>query len=82
MTEEKKAPDGASSGVSDSTQLLAANLSRWIFASGNEHPEYGGITQRIQFMGGKWPNAEKPMGGFCEDALANCIEKFLTANAE
>jgi len=59
-------------------RLLAAKIARGIFAEGDEPPAFGGRTLRIQFMGGHWPNADKPMGGFCEEALAQCIERVLS----
>lgn len=33
--------------------------------------------QRIQFLGGSWPDNEIPQGGLCESALAGVIRKSL-----
>ena len=33
--------------------------------------------QRIQFLGGTYPDAEIAQGGLCEEALVKCIEKTL-----
>lgn len=64
-----------------STELLAHILARAIFESGDNDPDYGGKTQRIQFMGGKYPGNEKRMGGLCEKSLASLIDRTLSANA-
>lgn len=34
-------------------------------------------NQRIQFMAGKYPDGEIPQGGYCEQALADCIRRTL-----
>jgi hypothetical protein len=54
---------------------LAAIIARKIF-------EVGGMAetdqvQRIQFLGGTYPHAERPMGGFGEQPLADFIERVL-----
>lgn len=38
----------------------------------------GGTVQRIQFMGGEWPDHEKGLGGFGAEGLTNFIEKQLS----
>lgn len=44
-----------------------AELARRLFAVPNEP---GDRTQRIEFKGGKYPEAETNLGGYCESALA------------
>jgi hypothetical protein len=73
-------PRATDEGRPISNRLLAAKIARAVFEAGDEPRAFGGKTLRIQFMGGHWPEAEKPMGGFCEDALALCIERVLSAN--
>lgn len=53
---------------------LAELIARDIFHSGDEP---GSATQRIQFMGGKYPDNELPQGGLCELALAKLIEESI-----
>lgn len=69
----------------EAIRLLAEKIAREVFASGDE-PRGGGKVHRIQFMGGWYPNGEIPLGGFCEIALASCIElalkKHMTPNKE
>lgn len=52
---------------------LADKIARDIMSEGD------GPTpcQRIQFMGGKYPDAELGQGGLCESSLARCIAKSL-----
>ena len=59
------------------TAGLAAQIARAIFSCGDE---LGDKTQRIQFIGGTWPDNEKSMGGLCEDALVDLIARTLAAN--
>lgn len=55
----------------------ASKLARAIFAVGDNPPEFGGKTQRIQFMGGTYPDHERTMGGLSESALASVLERAL-----
>lgn len=55
------------------TRTLAKKIAKDIFEAGSGPEPVG----RIQFMGGKYPDNEKPQGGFCFDALVGCIEKSL-----
>lgn len=64
------------------TAGLAAKLARKIFECGDDLPQFGGKTQRIQFMGGTYPANERAMGGMNEMALASLIERVLTANSK
>jgi len=57
-------------------RTIAGYVARDIFAAGDEAWR-GERTQRIQFMGGEWPDNETEIGGFCEEALRDCIEKSL-----
>ena len=34
-------------------------------------------AQRIQFMGGTWPDNERNQGGLCKESLVTVIEDFL-----
>jgi hypothetical protein len=54
---------------------LAAIIARKIFEIGGMHET--DQVQRIQFLGGTYPHAERPMGGFGERPLAHFIEKVL-----
>ena len=54
---------------------LAVLITRAIFACGDERDDK---TQRIQFKGGHWPDAETNLGGFNEPALAAFVEKVLS----
>ena len=56
---------------------LAKIIARAIFECGDELHEFGGATQRVQFMGGVWPDSEKGMGGLDEASLARVIEHVL-----
>ena len=60
-----------------SNRAAAKYLARQIFRLGDDPERMGGKTQRLQFMGGEWPNKEIAMGGCCENALVNFIEKHL-----
>lgn len=71
----------AADGGSALTVELAAKISRAIFKCGDDAPRFGGKTQRIQFMGGTYPNNEQAMGGLNESALASVIERVLADNA-
>ena len=35
------------------------------------------VVQRIEFIGGEWPDNETNMGGFCEEALARRLDTAL-----
>lgn len=52
---------------------LADKIARDIFAEGDERTP----CQRIQFMGGTYPDGETNQGGYCEAALANALRKIL-----
>ena len=58
---------------------LATDIARHIFAVGDEPSD---VAHRIEFKGGKYPDAETALGGFCEPALADHILKFLTNRSE
>ena len=55
---------------------LAAKIAKDIFACGDE-PRIGTV-QRLQFMGGQYPDAERPMGGLSEYHLRHLIERTLS----
>ena len=55
---------------------LADYLAHAIFASGNEPHDR---VQRIQFMGGKYPDHETKLGGYCREALRDCIQRAIDA---
>ena len=59
---------------------LAETIARDIFESGDELPN--DKTQRISFKGGKYPDAETDIGGFCESALADRIHASLIAERD
>lgn len=63
-------------------EALAGFLARAIFLVGDEPARFGGKTQRIQFMGGSWPDHEVKMGGLNETALAQVIVEALNLNAQ
>ena len=52
------------------SSLIGERIARAIFACGDDPKS---PAQRIQFMGGDYPDNEKPQGGFCEKALADFI---------
>lgn len=54
---------------------LARNLAKDLFTVGADIAR----PHRIQFMGGEYPDNEKPMGGFCEKALTGYFAKRLKA---
>jgi len=58
----------------------AMKIARAIFACGDNPTELGGTTQRIQFMGGTWPDNERALGGLCEAALVGVIERVLAVS--
>jgi hypothetical protein len=68
--------------VSMNNKALARKLARAIFACGDEPQAHGGKTQRIQFMGGTWPDNERGMGGLSEPALVAMIERALAESEE
>ena len=53
---------------------LEKRIARAIFACGDQPNDK---VQRIQFMGGQWPDGETDLGGMCEEALATLIAKNL-----
>jgi len=55
---------------------LADYLAHAIFAQGNECHDR---VQRIQFMGGKYPDHETKLGGYCREALRDCIKRAIDA---
>jgi hypothetical protein len=79
MTETAEQKATASTGVSDSMALLAAQIARAVFKTGDEAPRFGGETRRIQFVGSQ-QGREFVMGGLCEDALVRVIANALAAN--
>jgi hypothetical protein len=54
---------------------LAAIIARKIFECGDEPDS---PAQRIQFLGGTYPHAEREQGGFGEGPLADFIEGVLS----
>lgn len=54
---------------------LATIIARKIFEIGSDGPGYE--ATRIQFMAGKYPDSERPMGGFGEQQLVNFIKRVL-----
>lgn len=56
---------------------LADLIARDIFECGDDPSSK---CQRIQFLGGKYPDNEKPQGGMCEMALAEAIAKSIDKN--
>jgi hypothetical protein len=63
-------------------EALGAAVARDIFALGSEPSREGGIVQRIQFLGGQWPENELPLGGLRESALAKVIAESLERNLQ
>lgn len=55
---------------------LATKLARAIFEIGDE-PILGGKVQRLQFMGGTYPDDERPLGGLCESSLEAFLDYTL-----
>ena len=57
---------------------LADRIAVDIFEAGGE-PSKGvdRTVQRIAFKGGTYPGAETTLGGFCQQALADCIHQSL-----
>jgi hypothetical protein len=62
--------------AADCSLELADYLSHAIFAAGNEPFDR---VQRIQFMGGKYPDHETKLGGYCREALRDCIKRAIDA---
>lgn len=56
---------------------LATKLARMIFEIGDEPARLGGKVQRIQFMGGDYPDGEIPLGGLCESSLEHFLDHAL-----
>lgn len=56
---------------------LATKLARAIFEIGDEPRITGGKVQRIQFMGGEYPDGEIPLGGVCESSLESFLDYTL-----
>lgn len=82
MSKEQK-PQDANEAAIEAVALtagLAAKLARAIFEVGDEPMKLGGPTQRLQFMGGRYPDAEKDMGGLNEASLTAVIARALAAN--
>lgn len=78
--EQLQNESSAADGQSHLTGVLASKIARAVFECGDESPERGGKAQRLQFMGGTYPNNEIVMGGLSEYALASVIERALAAN--
>lgn len=71
---EAKAPHGREASALDALVMhLGKSLTKDIFDIGSDLER----PHRIQFMGGEYPDNEKPMGGFCEKALAEYLAKRL-----
>jgi hypothetical protein len=62
-----------------SNRALAEKIAREIFECGSEPSRQGGLVQRIQYMGGTYPDNEIVLGGLCERALADVIYETLQA---
>ena len=56
------------------TSELAKLLTDDIFKDGSEP---GDPCQRIQFMGGIWPNNETILGGYAKESFQNRLETLL-----
>lgn len=56
---------------------LATQLARAIFEVGDESSIPGGKVQRIQFMGGTYPDHERALGGLCESSLEAFLDYTL-----
>ncbi|MES2626043.1 MAG: hypothetical protein V4628_12245 [Pseudomonadota bacterium] len=57
---------------------LATSIVEEIFSVGGEPREFGGPTKRIQFMGTHPTKGhEIPMGGFCYEALLQCVRRVI-----
>lgn len=61
--------------VSLTHEEMGKRLARAIFKAGDLAPH--DYVQRLQFMGGTYPNAERPLGGFSEMALAEYLRTTL-----
>jgi len=57
-------------------ELLADKIAAAIFECGAYR---GSPCNRIQFMGGRWPDNEKAQGGMCFTALQEFIHKTILA---
>ena len=53
---------------------LSEHIARKIFEVGDE---INSPTQRIQFIGGEYPDNEKTQGGMCERALRDFILRTM-----
>ena len=62
---ESKSPD---------IQTIATTITRWFFLYG----DHGYTCQRIAFMGGKYPDNEKMLGGLSELAMAHWLARAMT----
>ena len=71
---EQEQPQMAEASALDALVMhLGRNLTKDIFEIGSDLER----PHRIHFMGGEYPDNEKPMGGFCEKALAEYLAKRL-----
>lgn len=61
---------------------LAEYLANGIFEIPINNGLYRMQVQRIQFLGGKYPNKEVPAGGLCKKALVDNIERLLKSYEE
>ncbi len=61
---------------------LAETIARKIFECGDEPLFPDGKVQRLQFMGGTWPNHERSLGGLSEQALTLLIERVLAVEID
>jgi len=58
----------------DIVKSLAEAVAKDIFELGREP---NSPCHRIEFIGGKYPDAEKPQGGMCEASFAHVIETSI-----
>lgn len=77
MKQTNKNPDPPLADAAGSA--LADKIARAIFAAGDEP---GSPCNRIQFKGGKWPDAERNQGGYGEAPLAKLIALVISQNSE
>lgn len=72
-TETDQSKRAASRGAPWLGGIFASQIARDIMEMGN----FPTPCQRIQFMGGTYPDDELPQGGLCEAALVKRIEATL-----
>lgn len=64
--------------TAEERKLLAVRLARGIFEVGDEPDDK---VQRIQFMGGDYPDHETKLGGLGESSLADYLDWLLERHA-